>query len=478
MWTWLDDTLMKFKPCFSRKASFSWFIIIIIGLMIRSEHLGITSIIRELNIMPSLYTSLIHFFHADSWNLNAIRIKWIQIVRKSNCLYTENHMPILIGDGVKQLKEAKKMPAVKKHHQESENSSKAEYIFGHLFGAVGVLAGTASKQFCVPLSVTIQDGAAAMRKWENESFADESHVIQMIRDASLVASILKPSILLLDRYFLTVPALNAWLEEEENFGHQLLTLVTKAKSNAVAFELPIPQKGRGRKAKKGKRVKFEEVFKNCESEFVETSVMMYGKLETVKYLCKDLLWGQKLYRKLRFVLVKYGNTESILVSTDLTLSPEQIIRLYCCRMKIESTFRELKQVIGGFSYHFWNKSMPKLNKYAKNKESRETLEAICNVKEQNSILSTLKAIEGYVMFSCIAIGLLQIIAIKFSKELNVTSFRWLRTQSNSIPSEATVAHFMRKTIFIVFQNMPHLGITRFILPKQNQPPISSDSHIA
>lgn len=33
------------------------------------------------------------------------------------------------------------MPDVKKLHQESENSSKAEYIFGHMFGEVGVLYG-------------------------------------------------------------------------------------------------------------------------------------------------------------------------------------------------------------------------------------------------------------------------------------------------------------------------------------------------
>jgi hypothetical protein len=33
-------------------------------------------------------------------------------------------MPVLVGDGVKQSKEAGKMPSVKKLFQESENSSK------------------------------------------------------------------------------------------------------------------------------------------------------------------------------------------------------------------------------------------------------------------------------------------------------------------------------------------------------------------
>jgi hypothetical protein len=49
-------------------------------------------------------------------------------------VYKQEDMTILVGDGVKQYKEARKMPGVKKLHQESGNSSKGEYIFGHLLG--------------------------------------------------------------------------------------------------------------------------------------------------------------------------------------------------------------------------------------------------------------------------------------------------------------------------------------------------------
>lgn len=44
------------------------------------------------------------------------------------------------------------MLAVKRLHQESENSSKAEFTFGHMFGGVGDLAGNAKKFFCIPIS--------------------------------------------------------------------------------------------------------------------------------------------------------------------------------------------------------------------------------------------------------------------------------------------------------------------------------------
>lgn len=52
----------NFKTCFSRQASFNWFVVIIIGLMIRTDILGLTSIIRDLALNPKGYELMIHFF--------------------------------------------------------------------------------------------------------------------------------------------------------------------------------------------------------------------------------------------------------------------------------------------------------------------------------------------------------------------------------------------------------------------------------
>ena len=148
-----------------------------------------------------------------------------------------------------------------------------------------------------------------------------------------------------------------------------------------------------------------------------TMMRLYEKDEEVQYLCIDLLWGQGLYQKLRFVLTVIDGTKSILVSTDLTMEPLRIIYLYCHRFKIEVSFRELKQVIAGFGYRFWSKRLPKLNKYRKNEETQELLEKLI-IKQQhrNSIKSCVKAINGYVQISCIALGMLQLMGLIFSGE--------------------------------------------------------------
>lgn len=87
---------------------------------------------------------------------------------------------------------------------------------------------------------------------------------------------------------------------------------------------------------------------------------------------------------------------------------------------------------------------------------------------------TVKAIEGYVMFSCIAIGLLQMISLTFSKDIQTNTFCFLRTPSKTIVSEATVMCYLRQNIFLIMAKKPNLSIIRFILEKQETPDISKN----
>ena len=38
--------LVKFRPCFSRKAAFNWFVIV--GFIVRLDHYGVNSFVRRL----------------------------------------------------------------------------------------------------------------------------------------------------------------------------------------------------------------------------------------------------------------------------------------------------------------------------------------------------------------------------------------------------------------------------------------------
>jgi hypothetical protein len=447
--------------------------------MIGQEHQGITSIVRELYLNPRHYEAMLHLFRSGAWKEGVLHEWWIGTVLRSGLLCREKGLPIMIGDGVKESKEARRMPCVKRLHQGSENSSTPTYMYGHMFGAIGVLAGSLGKLFCIPLSMRIHDGDAQIKQWADSDAAPQSHVVRIIHEAGQIALYLGRSIFVLDRYYLSVPGLTAWLEEEAKAGRSLLSLVMRAKGNPTAYAEPVQKTGRGRPRKKGEKVKVGDLFESCRDAFTQARVTLYGKEETITYLCRDLLWGQKLYRKLRFVLVTCGDTKSIFISTDLTLSPEQIIRLYGYRFKIECCFRELKQVLAGFAYRFWTSSMPKLNRFAKS--GTDPLQTVTHEKDKTRILAAFTAVERFVMTSCIALGLLQICSLRFASEINASPFRWLRTHSNRIPSEATTAHFMRKSIFHCSAFSSVLPIFRFISERQSSvsaPIILSDFDVS
>lgn len=467
MLNFIENILCHFESCFSRKAAFRWFVAITIGLMLRSDKLGVTSVIRDLALNPGCYDSMLHFFRASSWSLEDIRRRWFSVVRQYAPLYREGNLHVLVGDGVKQSKEGRRMPGVKKLFQESENSAKPEYIHGHMFGGLGILAGSARNWACIPLGIRLHDGLQAAIGWKGASVSAASHVVQMVEDAYRAALVFGDSLLLLDRYFLTVPALEK-LKSLNSSTDVRMEIITKAKKSCTAFEKPAFRRpGRGRPPKKGAAVHLMELFISRREQFQETEMELYGKREVIRYYCTDLLWGQKLYQELRFVLVEMNGVQGILASTSLTLDPLSVIRLYSYRFRIECTFRELKQQVGAFCYHFWSKYMPKLSYYQKKGEPTP-MEHVEDEKAREKVLKAVRAIEMHMALSCIAMGILQSLSIRFIGKIHSSQIRYQRTPSRGRVSEATLMHYFRKYFFRLLGRKPELRITQIIQGLQEE----------
>ena len=97
----ISRILVQFRTCFSREASFNWFVIVIMGFIVRLDHHGVTSFIRWLGLKPSLYTGLLSFFRASSWQLKTIQQKWWQIIWSYCPLLKIDNRYLLAGDGIK-----------------------------------------------------------------------------------------------------------------------------------------------------------------------------------------------------------------------------------------------------------------------------------------------------------------------------------------------------------------------------------------
>ena len=102
----IEKVLDDFRNLFHRKATYQWFVILVIGFMVRYDHLGVTSVIRALSLDGNCYETMLHFFRSKAYQLSAIRQRWCEVVRDSGLLYQVDGKTVLIGDGVKQSKEA------------------------------------------------------------------------------------------------------------------------------------------------------------------------------------------------------------------------------------------------------------------------------------------------------------------------------------------------------------------------------------
>jgi len=451
MYQLINDIVTQFRECFKRQKTWQWFVCIVLGFMIRIDHRGVTSTITALRLKPGLYHTLLHFFRSKAYKVSELYQKWVAVVLKYAPLYHESKRLVILGDHIKISKEGRRMPGIHKHHQDSQNSGKAAYIEGHNFGQISALITNGVVTRSIPLMGELQESS---RKSGGKSL-----IVQMITLAGKAASVLKkPAIVVLDAYFCGGTTWETADEIADSHSNRVLEIVTRAKSNTVAYHEPLklskPKSGRPRLY--GEKVKLYDLFSERSADFTPKTMMLYGKSTKLQYLCVDLLW-RPAKRKVRFVLVKIGNTRFVIMASDPTLTPEEIIALYGNRFKIETGFDDQKNDMGGFKYHFWTKVLPK------RKKNQDT-QAPTDPKSQDKVKKAIQATEVYVCLNLVATGILTIIAFRHSREIWNRYPGYIKTVRCPIPTVATTKSTLSQD-FCAF--LPMLkGFTAFrFIPK-------------
>lgn len=437
------------KP-FSRLKTFRQFVINVLGALVREDNYGVTSFVRSLHLSGDSYQNLLHMYRSSGINIKVLRHAWTSAVKKVAPLFysdselkkdEEERCVTLVIDHKKKAKEGRHMPLVHKMFQESDTQSKAEYIFGHCWGSVGVLIGSLSRFACLPLITNIEDGLSGLTKWKEANIKDETMIIRLYRNAIDCARTLNCNCrFLADRAFLSSAGLKMIDKYNETSEH-VLHIITKCRNTVAGYEEPEQSEGRGRPRKKGDPIHLNELFKTRWSEFKQEMMVIYGEKQSVHYYSIDLLWKPGYYKKLRFVLsVTEKNQKHILVTDDLSLTPREVIEAYCFRYRIESMFRTMSQN-GTFNYRFWTTAVKKLNRFMK-ADDPDPLSAIKDKKKRKKILECIQAIEMYVLVCSIATGINQIISL--SIKIDSDQLRWQRTPAKKRPSEENVAKYIQK----------------------------------
>jgi len=430
------------------------------GVLLNSQPPAVTSYLNAIGLTEGYYHQALHWFNSKGFSAQKLSVQWSKWLSHHENAYRIRGQRVYVGDGIKVGKEGRKMPGVKKLHQESEDVAKPEWIRGHYFSALSQLLGTTKSCFAVPLAFKLHDGIQSQPTPNpgTKNKVKKKKTTLVTKMADLCATHVVPgSYVILDAYYACKVLIT-------DFRQKSLHLITRVRSSTVVYApfCPVPTvKGRGRPRRWGDSIKLESLFALV-ADFPQTSLWLYGQRTTVRYQCFQFCWDSSEL-PVQFVLTQFPNGRRlILLSTDLALTGPEIIAAYGLRFKIEVTFRQLIHLLGGFTYRFWLKSLSSLPTWPSNLVLSDYSQDL-----QAQILAKVETFERFVTLNTLALGLLQVLSLELPQTIWAHFPRWFRTlPSHGFPSERITLLSLQHQVQAFFpQSPPSLLLPKLLPPK-------------
>lgn len=265
---------------------------------------------------------------------------------------TDGRILTALDDSINR-KSGKNIFACGNFHDHAAKKDQGKYPWSQCFVTIGLLKQIKSRWACLPLNFCFYlmkkqieaECINAKRKGKTVPFMSKmEQAAAMIRAVHEYYG--KPILVVTDSWFGNDGLWSRLKRGRKGAFH----LLSRLRTNIVLYDFaPVPaagEKRQGRPKKYGARLgSVDEYAAWCRNKAKTVSVFLYGKQREVQVYTQDVMLKTMkcpvrvvwVYRKTRYVS---------LMTTDLTLSVEQIIEYYGARWKIESGFKEIKQEIG------------------------------------------------------------------------------------------------------------------------------------
>ena len=265
---------------------------------------------------------------------------------------TKDRILVALDDSINP-KSGRKIFGCGHFHDHAAKGNQSTYPWSQCILAIGLLKKVKSRWACLPLDFRFYimkkdieaDAITVKQKGEVVPFASKmEQAAVMLKEVQAYYQL--PVLAVTDSWF----GNNGLWAPLEKGADGKFHLLSRMRTNITLYNfapvLTDGEKRRGRPRKYGDRLgSVAECAAKWKDRMASYTVFLYGKKREVQVYSQTVML-KTMKCPVRIVWV-YRKTQYVaLMTTDLTLSIEQIIEYYGARWKIESGFKEIKQEIG------------------------------------------------------------------------------------------------------------------------------------
>jgi len=243
-----------------------------------------------------------------------------------------------------------KAPAVKYHYEHSQKPNRPRYIWGQQWVALGLALPWGKICACIPLLLRLHKKVGNTSKIKRAVMLAKLvlPLVENVKDA--VIRVLADCWYMKKTFILTLMELGVYV-------------IGQVRKDTALYFRPEPwsKSKRGRPRKYGNRINDNELSKL--TVFYKI-IRIYGKRQIVKF--KSTICLARFLKGVPVIAVwcqlEDQKNWTLILSTDLTLKPERIIKLYGRRWKTEPMFNEIKHLFG--LVRAWEQTSRALHRWA------------------------------------------------------------------------------------------------------------------